>query len=63
MCGGDASRAMQLLANTSAVSGLTQWLLNPTFGELKPRAAASFGRRFVYFLPGITNEVYQAASD
>jgi MFS family permease len=34
ICGGDATAAMQMLASSSALSGLLQWALNPTFGKL-----------------------------
>ena len=37
MCGGDATTAMRLLASSSALSGLLQWALNPTFGKLSDR--------------------------
>jgi MFS-type transporter involved in bile tolerance (Atg22 family) len=47
MCGYDATVAMQLLATSSGISGLVQWLVNPTFGKLSDR----YGRR-PFFLIG-----------
>ena len=47
MCGNDATVAMQMLATSSGISGLVQWLLNPTFGKLSDR----YGRR-PFFLIG-----------
>ena len=47
MCGNDATVAMQLLATSSGISGLVQWLVNPTFGKLSDR----YGRR-PFFLIG-----------
>jgi MFS family permease len=46
MCGGDVTAAMALLASSSGLTGLLQFVLNPTFGTLSDR----FGRRPFFFV-------------
>jgi MFS family permease len=52
ICGGDASAAMRMLASSSLVSGVLQFLLNPTFGTLSDR----FGRK-PFFLIGPASSI------
>jgi MFS family permease len=53
LCGGDASRAMRLLAQTSGASGLVQFVFNPTFGTLSD----TFGRRVFFMVGPLTNAI------
>ena len=53
LCQGDASAAMQLLAQSSGACGLLQFLLNPTFGVLSD----TFGRKVFFVLGPLSNVI------
>lgn len=53
LCGGDASAAMRLLAQTTGLSGLVQFLLNPTFGTMSD----TFGRKIFFMVGPLTNAI------
>jgi len=52
-CGGDAARAAPLIAATSSVSGLIEFLLNPVLGKLADAA----GRKGVYYIGPVVSGV------